>query len=147
MEDFDPITKIENCASILHDGAWPSFHDAIVYSLNLWRGDIRPDDNVWVAPRIDACFELAALEFPYVIDLRFHDCCDIHLASFDDNNDIYWLSFSLEHRGYYTDGVTPLPPYVCVRFEGGPGQEPMLEFKCFSIEAIGRRDVPPPPCR
>ncbi len=25
-------------------GAWPSFHDAEVIELHLWRGDIKPDD-------------------------------------------------------------------------------------------------------
>jgi len=147
MKEFDPIIEIKNCAAILDNGAWPNFHDAIVYSFNFWRGDIRPDEDVWVAPTIDASLELAALEFPYVVDLRFHGCCHIHLAGFDHNNDIYWLSFSYEHRGFYTDGVTPLPPYVRVAFGGAPGRQPMLEFKCFSVEAVGRRDVSQPPCR
>ena len=147
MEEFDPITGIKNCHAILDNGAWPNFHDAIVYSLNFWRGDMRPDDEVWVGPTIDASLELDALEFPYVVDLRFHDCCDVRLANFDHNNDIYWLSFSFEYRGYYADGVTPLPPYIRVVFESGHGRQAKLEFKCFSVEAVGRREVPQPPCR
>jgi hypothetical protein len=71
----------------------------------------------------------------------------VRLTAFDHNNDIYWLSFSLEHRGYCTDGVTPLLPYVRVVFESRHGQQPMLEFKCFNVEAVNRRDVPQPPCR
>lgn len=112
MKKFDPITDIKNCQAILDNGAWPNFHDAIVYSLNFWRGDLRPENDVWVLPTIDPSLELDAVEFPYVVDLRFHDCRDVHLASFDHNNDIYWLSFSFEHRGYCTDGVTPLAERV-----------------------------------
>src|SRR5690349_5815598 len=131
MTDFNPIVDVENCTAILDNGEWPNFHDAIVYSLNFWRGDMRPDDNVWVAPTIDASFELAALERPYVVDLRFHGCDQIRLEGFDHNNDIYWLSFAREQRGYFADGVTPLSPYVRVVLEAGGTRPPMLQFRCF----------------
>lgn len=147
MKTFDPIVDIENSATILHDGAWPSFHDALVYSLNFWRGDMRPDEDVWVAPTIDASLELAALERPYVVDLRFHDCDDIRMEHFDHNNDIYYLSFSFEDRGHYADGVTPLRPYIRVMFERGRNLQPLLKFRCFKVEAVRRRAVPDPPSR
>lgn len=147
MEEFNPIHHVENSVAILDNGTWPNFHDAVVYSLNFWRGDMRPNDNVWVAPTIDASFELAALEHPYVVDLRFHDCDHIRMEGFDHNNDIYWLSFAREERGYYADGVTPLPPHIRVVFEAGGSRAPMLQFKCFRVEAIARRTVPAPPCR
>ena len=147
MEVFDPVKHVENSQAILDAGLWPNFHDAIVYSLNFWRGDIRPEDNVWVAPTIDASLELSALQFPYVVDLRFHGCDYIDVVRFDHNNDIYALSFSFEARGYYTDGITPLKPFVRVTFERGPGQAPLLQFKCFRVEAVGRRPVLAPPCR
>ncbi|MEO8672360.1 MAG: hypothetical protein ABI411_13675 [Tahibacter sp.] len=148
MEPFDPISHIENASRILDGTEWPNFHDAIVYSLNFWRGDLRPDENIWIFPTIEAAFELDALEFPYVVDLRFHDCSDIRMAKFDNNNDIDMLSFSFEERGFLRDGITPLLPHVCVTLESGPGRgEPLLTFRCFRIEAIGRRAVPTPPCR
>lgn len=147
MRAFDPIVDIQNSTAILDGGVWPNFHDAIVYSLNFWRGDMRPDDDVWIAPTIDTSLELAALKSPYVVDLRFHDCCDIRMDRFDHNNDIYWMSFTFENRGCYADGVTPLPPYIRVVFESGRNSPPMLEFRCFRVEAIGRRRVPEPPCR
>jgi hypothetical protein len=147
MEEFDPIVRVENSAAILDGGAWPNFHDAVVYSLNFWRGDMRPDDDVWIAPTIEASLELAALQFPYVVDLRFHGCDLIRMEHFDNNNDIYWLSFSFEHRGFYTDGVTPLAPYIRVLFERGEGLQPLLQFRCFRVEAVGRRSVPNAPCR
>jgi hypothetical protein len=147
LPSFDPVIHIENAAAILDNGAWPNFHDAIVYTLNFWRGDCRPDDDVWVMPVIDASLKLAALQFPYVVDLRFHDCHEIRLNQFDNINDIYWPSYSFEARGYYADGVTPLPPYIRVVFERGPGWPPLLEFRCFRVEALGRRELSAPPCR
>ena len=147
MRNFDPIADVENSSVILDGGAWPNFHDAIVYSLNFWRGDMRPDDDVWITPTIETSLELDALEFPYVVDIRFHGCDDIRMQHFDHNNDIYWLSFSFEERGYYADGITPLPPYIRVLFERGQGLPPLLQFRCFRVEAVGRRSVPAPPCR
>ncbi len=147
MELFDPIKNVENASAILDRGEWPNFHDAIVYSLNFWRGDMRPDDDIWIAPTIDASFELDALQEPYVVDIRFHSCDQIRMAHFDHNNDIYALSFAFVARGFFTDGITPLPPYISVIFEQGSDQDPSLTFKCFRVEVIGRRDVSSPPCR
>lgn len=100
MELFDPIKNVENASAILDRGEWPNFHDAIVYSLNFWRGDMRPDDDIWIAPTIDASFELDALQEPYVVDIRFHSCDQIRMAHFDHNNDIYALSFAFVARGF-----------------------------------------------
>src|SRR5678815_3082904 len=147
MTPFDPVVNVENAKAILDGGEWPNFHDAIVYSLNFWRGDMRPDDNIWVASTIEASLALDALEHPYVVDFRFHDCDQIRMAHFDHNNDIYMLSFLFEPRGFYADGVTPLSPYIRVTFESGGTEEPLLSFKCFRVEALGRRSVPTPPCR
>jgi len=148
MEPFDPIKYIVGASEILDDGEWPTFHDAIVYSLNFWRGDIRSEDDVWVCPSIDASVELVALQFPFVVDLRFHDCDHIHMQGFNYDNSIYGLSFSIEDRGFYADGVTPLPPSINVTFGYGDGstQPLLLTFKCSRIEVLKRRDVPDPPC-
>jgi len=147
MEPFDPIANVENARAILDRNEWPNFHDAVVYSLKFWRGDIRPEENIWIAPVIEASFALEALENPYVVDFRFHDCDAIRMVNFDHNNDIYMLSFSFEPRGFFKDGVTPLSPYIRVVLESGRGQEPLLTFRCFRVEAVGRRSVPTPPCR
>lgn len=144
MDLFDPARHISGSAAILRpDGTWPSFHDAEVYSLRFWRGDIRPDDNVWVAPVIDASLELAALEQPFVVDLRFHDCDFIDMSGFNHDNMIYDLTFCFEERGYLVDGTTPLTPYICVTFERSFGVA--LTFKCFRAEVVGRRPVKGPP--
>lgn len=147
QQPFDPVNDIENADAIFDGGKWPNFHDAIVHSLNFWRGDMRPDEDIWIAPVIEASFELDALEHPYVVDIRFHDCDQVRLTNFDHNNDIHMLSFAYQPRGFYADGTTPLSPYVRVVLERGRGQEPLLSFACFRVEAVGRRPVPPPPCR
>ena len=144
MDPFDPARHISGSAAILEpDGTWPNFHDAEVYSLKFWRGDMRPDDDVWVGPVIDASLELAALEQPFVVDLRFHDCDFIDMSGFNHDNMIYELKFAFEDRGYLADGKTPLKPYICVRFEQSFGVS--LTFKCFRGEVVGRRAVGNPP--
>jgi hypothetical protein len=149
MEEFDPLKRILGAAEISDNGEWPDFSDAIVYSLNFWRGDIRPENDVWVSPSIDATLELAALEVPFVVDLRFHDCDHIEMHGFNYDNIIDEVSFSVEARGFYADGVTPLPPYINVTLGYGyaSSQLPLLAFKCMRIEVLQKRETPSPPCR
>lgn len=138
MNVFDPIKEVENSALILDHGEWPNFHDAEVHRLNIWRGDVRPEDNVWIGPVIEASFELCALEKPYLVFLKFHDCDAIRLEEFNHQNAVYDLTFKLEARGAYTDG-SPLPPYIAVRFEQAFGVA--LTFRCFKVEALERKEI------
>ncbi len=133
IENFDPITDIKNSHLILDNGLWPNFHDAEVHQLNIWRGDVRPDDDVWIGPVVDASFELCALKEPYRVALRFNDCDNIRMESFNHQNAVYDLEFKLEPRGYYNNGE-PLPPYIMVSFQQAFGVA--LSFRCFKIQAI-----------
>ena len=135
MAKFDPIRNIENAASILVDGGWPNFHDAEVHSLNIWRGDVRPDDNVWIGPVIEASFELCALKNPFIAVLKFHDCEEIRLQEFNHQNAVYDLQFAFIDRGRDLQGQ-PLTPYILVKFEQAFGVE--LSFRCFRIEVRER---------
>ena len=138
MEEFDPIKHIERSKLILEKGEWPNFHDAEVHYLNIWRGDIRPDDNVWIGPVIETSFELCAIENPYVIIFKFHDCDVIKMEEFNHQNAVYDLKFKFEERGTYTNGKS-LPPYIKVTFEQAFGMA--LSFRCFRIEVIGRTEI------
>ncbi len=138
MEEFDPIRHIENSGLALDNGEWPNFHDAEVHNLNIWRGDVRPEDNVWIGPRIDVSFELCALQNPYVVYMRFHDCESIKLEEFNHQNAVYDLKFSFEDRGTLKD-CTPMTPYICVEFEQAFGMA--LSFKCFRIEVLDRKNI------
>ena len=138
METFNPVIHIENSSLILDDSEWPNFHDAEVHNLNIWRGDVRPDDNVWIGPVIEVTFELCALKHPYIVTLKFHDCETIKLEEFNHQNAVYDLNFDFEARGTLTDG-NPLTPYINVTFEQAFGMA--LTFKCFRIEAVERKEI------
>ena len=139
MKTFDPITDIEGSARILYDGQWPSFHDAEVCSISLWRGDMRPDADVWIGPVIETQINLIGLAKPFQTVLKFHDCDEIQLSGFNHQNAIYEIEFSYKERGFLTDDVTPITPWICVRFVQAFGVA--LTFKCFRVEVTGRQEL------
>ena len=138
MKEFDPIKHVEGSQLVLDHEEWPNFHDAEVHNLNIWRGDVRPDDDVWIGPVIEASFELCALKEPYIAVLKFHDCASIRMEEFNHQNAVYDLTFKYEARGTYTNG-TPLPPHIAVGFEQAFGVA--LSFTCFRVQAIERREM------
>ena len=138
-DEFDPAKEVEDSQLILDAGAWPNFHDAEVHELNMWRGDVRPEENVWIGPVIEASFELCALKEPFIAVLRFHECDGIEMVRFNHQNAIYDLAFSFEQRGHYRDG-RPLPAWICVSFTQAFGVR--LSFKCVRVEVLERRDIP-----
>ncbi len=138
VKEFDPIVDVVGSESILDGGEWPNFHDAEVHNLNLWRGDVRPDEGVWIGPVVEVVFELCALKTPYIVVLRFHDCDAIRLHEFNHQNAVYDLRFEYEERGAYRDG-TPLPPFILVDLEQAFGVA--LSLKCMRVEAVERREI------
>jgi hypothetical protein len=131
MKRFDPIEEVFDSQLILDQGAWPNFHDAEVHNLNIWRGDVRPDDNVWIGPVIEA-------SFAYMAVLKFHDCESIRLKEFNHQNAVYDLQFAFEARGTLRNGE-PMLPYIVVSFEEAFGVA--LSFKCFRVQAVERREI------
>ncbi|MFT4519175.1 MAG: hypothetical protein ACI9JM_001566 [Halioglobus sp.] len=138
MKEFDPLKNVEHSQLILDGRDWPNFHDAQVQELNIWRGDLRANDNVWIGPVLEASFELNALQDPYIAVLRFYDCEAISLHPFDQHSAILDLTFSFEDRGALNDG-TPMTPTIAVSFTQAFGVA--LSFRCFKVEAVGRRGV------
>jgi hypothetical protein len=135
MRQFDPTLDILSARLLLDaNGEWPNFHDSVVHSLKLWNSSARPENG----STIDVAIELAALKDPFVAVLRFHECSDINLGKFDTANDVFDLSFALRERGYYLDGITPLPPHIHVEFV--PAQFGFsLRLDCFSVEVLEKR--------
>ena len=133
MKEFNPINDVEDSEFVLDKGRWPNFHDAEVHNLSIWRGDVRPDDNVWIGPVIELTIELCALKNPYMVILKLHDCEAIKLEDFNHQNAVYDLSSKFEERGILTNGG-PLAPYISVSFERAFGTS--LSFKCFRVQAI-----------
>ena len=138
MNKFNPLKQVENCELILDGKEWPNFHDAEIHALNIRRGDVRPDQNVWIGPIVEITFELCALRNPYIVTLKFHDCEQIQMKDFNRQSALYDLNLTFEGRGALNNGE-PMTPYIVVRFEQAFDAE--LSFKCFKIEAIGRRDI------
>jgi hypothetical protein len=137
--EFDPLKEVQDGAIVLDDGRWPNFHDSEVHTLNIWRGDIRPENNVWIGPVIDVTFELCALKKPYIVVLRFHDCDVIRMQEFNHQNALYDLTFTFSDRGINEKTGKLLPPAIAVRFEQAFGVA--LTFECFRVQALERREV------
>ena len=135
---MEPILAVENSHIVLDKGKWPNFHDAEVHNLAIWRGDVRPEDQVWIGPVIDLTVELCALEKPYIVKLRFHDCNFIKMQDFDHQNAIYDLHLELEDRGNLNNG-SPMTPYIVVVFQKAFGTT--LSFKCLRMKAIERIEL------
>ena len=133
MKEFNPIEEVEDSDFVLDSGKWPNFHDAEIHNLSIWRGDVQPDDDVWIGPVIVITLELCALKNPYMVILKFHDCEAIKLEDFNHQNAVYDLSLKFEERGTQTNGE-PLAPYIAVNIEPAFGAS--LSFKCFRVQAI-----------
>ena len=133
MKEFNPIEDVEDSEFVLDRGKWPNFHDAEIHNLSIWRGDVQPDDDVWIGPVIELTLELCALKNPYMVVLKFHDCESIKLEGFNHQNAVDELSFKIEERGTMTNDET-LTPYIDVNFEQAFGAS--LSFKCFRVQAI-----------
>jgi hypothetical protein len=136
MQVFDPLNDVIHSERILDGGQWPNFHDAEVHDLNIWRGDVRPEGDVWTGPVLEVSFELYALREPFIAVLKFHDCEGISLADFNHQNAVHDLSFEYFDRGRLNDG-SPMAPGIAVTFEQAFGAT--LSFNCARVEALGRR--------
>jgi len=48
MTEFDTKRDIINSQLILDDEECPNFHDAEIDTLTIWRGDVWPEENIWI---------------------------------------------------------------------------------------------------
>lgn len=134
MKAVDPRTVVGNFeATLTKDGDWPNFHDAEIIDLHIWRGDVRPDDGVYVFPQITVRVELCALQHPFTTTLKFEDCNSVVMPGFNHQNPIMDLHFGLEERGFLNNG-SPMTPYIVVHFK--PCWEFGLSFKCFRASVV-----------
>jgi hypothetical protein len=128
-------------------GQWPSFNDAEVVELNLWRGDVEPDKGKYVLPVLTAKIIVMQISrsstagptdetglelLPRArVTLRFNDVDELDLRDFNHCNQIVGLTFALQERGAHSDGSL-LRPYVLVKFEPGFGMS--ASFRCLGVE-------------
>src|SRR5262249_38275731 len=126
-------------------GYWPSFHDAEVIDLSLSRGDVRPDEGIYIFPLLETTIHLWEMTNKvnekgfYILHkhtlavLQFHDVHELELSGFNHQNAIFGLSFGMEERGKAPDG-SPLTPFIVVEFEPAHGMA--AKFKCFRAEVV-----------
>ena len=123
------------------DGEWPNFHDAEIISVNyctqVYESDGKGYLTLAIGPSLTVTLELAALEKPYVVTLKFNDCTDIQIKGLSHQCFINDLIIEIEERECFKSGE-PLPPYILVNFETLGSFS--LMFKCFSIEVLSRID-------
>ncbi len=137
MIELNPKQAVINSELILVDQEWPNFHDAEVHFFNYWKGDLRPDDEVWVGPQIIIDFELCALEHPFFAKIKFLHCSAVSMSTDNPDNMMVDLDLSYEERGFFENGK-PLPPYIIVNLTETFGFH--LTLKCMGIEVLDRYD-------
>ena len=134
---IDPATFVEHSDRLTTlFGGWPSFHDAEVHAMDLWRGDVCPERNSWIGAVLTA--KIQVLEATQrgathrgndtLVTLRFHDIDRLELRGFNHQNAIIGLWFEHESRG---DG---LPNYIRVEFQQAHGVQ--ATFVCFRVEFL-----------
>jgi hypothetical protein len=120
---------------------WPSFHDAEVVDLHLWRGDSMTERSHPRFPVLKAKIHLWEMtneidaESYYVLrnhtlgTLRFHDVFDLEIKGFSNQNVIFGLS--IESKELSED---PWKRSFAVECE--PVAEFGATFRCFGIEVV-----------
>lgn len=121
-------------------GYWPSFHDALVFDLHFWRGDVNPDAGRYVFPVLTVklkVWELTretdsrgylVLRHHTLTTLRFHDVDGFKMEGFNHQNQIFGLSVTNQ------EAVAGRRPAFIVEFEEAFGMS--ASFKCGRVEVV-----------
>jgi hypothetical protein len=141
---MDAVRMIEGSNRLIqYFGAWPSFHDAEIIDMHLWRGHVLPGD--WddrdIFPVITIKLRVLGAVQPTIcgvrddvfVTLRFHDVSNLQLMNFNHVNQIANFSVSVVPRGKRPTGED-LPPHLSINFEKGFGLA--ATFLCFRIEVL-----------
>ena len=133
------IVGSENLTRIF--GYWPSFHDAEIIDLHLWRGEVDPGRGVFVFPTLTLTMHVWELTREVDADgylilrhhtltkLKFHTVFeDIRIEGFNQQNAIFGLSVTRLER---TCGPSP---YFSVVMEQACGMG--ASFTCMGVEVI-----------
>jgi len=122
-------------------GYWPSFHDAEVMDVHLWRGNVDPESARSVFPVLTVKLHLweltnetdlrgfLVLRHHTIATLRFHDVEDnIQLTGFNQQNVIFELTIERRQR---SDGPSP---FLVVEFISSFGMGAI--FHCRRAEVL-----------
>jgi hypothetical protein len=135
-------THIEGSEKLIHIfGNWPSFHDAEVVDLHLWRGDSITERSHPRFPVLTVKIHLWELTNDidargyYVLrnhtlaTLRFHDVLDLEIVGFRNQNVIFGLPIESQEL---SEG--PWKRSFAVEFE--PAGEFGATFRCSRIQVL-----------
>jgi hypothetical protein len=121
-------------------GYWPSFHDAEVIELTLWRGDVEPEASRYIFPVLKARLHVWELtkdvnskgflvsKHHTLTTLRFHDVNEFRMEGFNHQNAILGLSITRQDR---SEGPTPV---FAVHFNPAHGMG--ASFICSRVEVV-----------
>ena len=139
QEDAAVETFIKGSEKLLQIfGHWPSFHDAEIINLHLWRGNVNPEMDLYQFPVLT--LDVHHWELTKQVDakgyfvlqhhtrttLTFSDVQTVHLNGFNHQNAILGLSIKRLERA-------KLPsPYFSVEIVAAFGLEALLT--CLSVE-------------
>jgi hypothetical protein len=143
MGEIESLIQGSEKLTSVFDG-WPSFHDAEVVDLHIWRGEVKrgdwDDSNVFpvltITVRILEATQPDATGDPdrdVLATFRFHDVDDLILQGFNHQNAILGITVSLLARGKFVTGEE-LPPYLIVKFE--PAFGIATSFRCSRVEIL-----------
>ena len=138
IENSERITDIFGC--------WPSFHDAEIINLHLWRGDVDPERNTWIFPVLT--LEIDHWEMTNEVDgegflcirnrthstLEFRDVHAIEMNGFNQTNAIMELQIERVERS------TPPSPRFLVRIPAAWGMH--ATFECLAIKVLQSLPLP-----
>ncbi len=116
-------------------------------SVSYKRGTYIEEIESFDDPTIEMVIEVTEREPSFVVHLLFQRCSSITMDYFNHENTIYTFTTQIEHRGFYIDGKTPLPPEINVEIGNpksgfnertGTYHEKTFStsFKCYEIKVL-----------
>jgi Immunity protein 50 len=120
-------------------GYWPVFHDAEVLELELWRGQVDPEKQIYILPKL--VLKVHVWQMTKNVDSRGYLICNnntIVKLRFDDIKDLEMNGFN--HQNAIMDLVIEMvehpPKPSCLEVKIIPAFGLGASFKCLGIEVV-----------
>ena len=148
MQNFYTLAEfIDGTQSKKIDGCWIIFEESNVRSISYKRGAYIEEIDSFDDPTIEMVIEVTERQPSFAVHLSFQRCSFITMDYFNHENTIYTFTTQIEHRGFYIDGKTPLPPEINVEIGNpksglsettGTYHEKTFStsFKCYEIKVL-----------
>ena len=120
-------------------GTWPTFHDAEVIEVHLWRGEMDSEDEQFAARVLTVKLHVmqeAPTSREAIADLRFEGVEELRMEGFNQQNAL--LGIKIEERSGKEPGSDG-PANFAVKFERAFGMS--ASFRCGGIEVVEVREV------